>query len=156
MTYQKTIIPLLILLILGLSLSGCESKQQTGSLIGSGAGALVGAQFGSGSGQVAMAAVGAIAGALIGGKVGQSMDKKDQEKSQAALENNKTDQSSTWTNPDTKDSYTFAPTATYTNGQGQACRTYTMTVKDADGKTETTKGNACRQSDGTWKTVNAS
>lgn len=56
-----------------LLLSGCANvgpRQQAGTVIGAGTGALVGAAVGDGVG----AAVGAAGGAVIGGAVGRSMD----------------------------------------------------------------------------------
>src|SRR5438445_8648131 len=65
---------------MGMSSVGCESKAQTGALVGAGGGALLGGAIGSlsHSRAGAGAAIGAGAGAIGGYLVGNEMDKKDQ------------------------------------------------------------------------------
>src|SRR6185295_16748708 len=65
---------------IGLSSVGCETKAQTGALVGAGGGALVGGAIGSlsHSRAGAGAAIGAGVGALGGYLVGNEADKKDQ------------------------------------------------------------------------------
>ncbi|MBF0256600.1 MAG: glycine zipper 2TM domain-containing protein [Gammaproteobacteria bacterium] len=128
-------------------LAGC-SQQQTGNVVGGVVGAVVGNQFGGGSGQVAMTALGAIAGSMIGGAVGQNMDENDQLRAQYALENSRTNEASSWTNPDTGYRYTVTPTRTY-NDSGRSCREYS-TRATIDGRQEVIRGTACRQADGSW------
>ncbi|HEV8605657.1 MAG TPA: glycine zipper domain-containing protein [Tepidisphaeraceae bacterium] len=71
---------------MGLSSVGCESKAQTGALVGAGGGALLGGAIGSMSHSRAGAgaAIGAGVGAIGGYVVGNEMDKKDQKKRDAA------------------------------------------------------------------------
>src|SRR3954466_15539376 len=71
---------------IGLSSIGCESKAQTGALVGAGGGALVGGAIGSlsHSRAGAGAAIGAGVGALGGYLVGNEADKKDQKARDAA------------------------------------------------------------------------
>jgi hypothetical protein len=71
---------------MGISSVGCESKAQTGALVGAGGGALLGGAIGSlsHSRAGAGAAIGAGAGAIGGYLVGNEMDKKDQKKRDAA------------------------------------------------------------------------
>lgn len=69
-------------------------------------------------------------------------------KSSQALESNQTGQTSQWQDPDGKN-YSVTPTRTYLNGQ-TPCREFRQTV-EINGQTEILKGDACRQSDGTWK-----
>ncbi len=128
-------------------LSGC-SQRETGNVVGGVVGAVVGNQFGSGSGQVAMTAIGAIAGSMIGGAIGQNMDDNDRLKAQHALERTRTNESSSWTNPDSGNRYTVTPTRTYNQG-GRDCREYT-TRAYINGRKEVIHGTACRQSDGSW------
>ncbi|MAZ77519.1 MAG: hypothetical protein CMF39_02465 [Legionellaceae bacterium] len=144
-----------IVLVSALSLTvlaGCETKQQTGTLIGAGAGALLGSQFGGGTGQLVATGIGAVAGAYLGGVVGKNMDETDKLKAQQALERDRDHQSSTWVNPNTNDRYTVTPTRTTTSGS-QPCRDYTMNVTMADGKQKTVYGRACRTADGSWQNV---
>src|SRR5437763_10492688 len=71
---------------MGMSSIGCESKAQTGALVGAGGGALLGGAIGSlsHSRAGAGAAIGAGAGAIGGYLVGNEMDKKDKKKQDAA------------------------------------------------------------------------
>jgi surface antigen len=143
--------------VLGVSvlLAGCSQdtkNQDVGTVVGGALGGLLGAQVGSGSGRVAAAVAGSIAGSLIGGSIGKSMDELDRMKATQALEKTPTGQTSTWQNPDTGNSYSVTPTQTYTSDGGAPCRDYT-TEGWIDGKREIIKGTACRQPDGTWRTV---
>jgi surface antigen len=148
--------------VLALALSACSGdnqgdKQTVGTLLGAGLGALVGSQVGGGKGQLAAVAVGALAGAWLGGETGKSLDKADkayaQRTAQDALEYNRTNQTSSWNNPDSKASGTVTPTRTFQTAQGNSCREYETSII-VDGKTETATGTACRQPDGTWRVVN--
>lgn len=71
---------------------------------------------------------------------------------QHALENNRTNQSSTWVNPDNDSSGTVAPTRTFQNAQGQPCREFRQIIV-IGGREEQGYGTACRQPDGTWLIV---
>lgn len=138
------------------TLTSCETKQQSGSLIGGATGALIGSQFGKGGGRLLGAGIGGVLGALVGSQIGKSLDDKDKEKmdraAQRSLENAKTGQASTWKNPDSGNRGTFTPTRTYKSTEGRYCREYTHTVT-VGGKTEQAYGTACRQPDGQWEIV---
>src|SRR6266576_2282057 len=71
---------------MGMSSVGCESKAQTGALVGAGGGALLGGAIGSlsHSRAGAGAAIGAGVGALGGYLIGNEADKKDQKARDAA------------------------------------------------------------------------
>src|SRR5687767_14186247 len=71
---------------MGIISVGCESKAQTGALVGAGGGALVGGLIGSThkSSAGAGAAIGAGVGALGGYLIGNEADKKDQKAREAA------------------------------------------------------------------------
>jgi len=101
-------------------------------------------------------AVGTMAGALIGQGIGQSLDRADrlamERNAQYALENTRTDQPTTWENPDTGHSGTFTPTRTYQAAEGQYCREYTQRVQ-IGGQEQQAYGTACRQPDGTWMII---
>jgi hypothetical protein len=71
---------------------------------------------------------------------------------QSALEYNRTNQASTWVNPDTGVSGTVVPVRTYQNAAGQPCREFQRTII-IGGREERGYGTACRQPDGTWHTV---
>lgn len=142
------------------ALTGCEgagTKQTGGTIVGAGLGALAGSQIGGGRGQLAAVAIGTLAGALLGSEVGKSLDRADraavERTSNTALENNRTGQQATWSNPDSGASGTVTPVKTYQTAQGQYCREYQQTVS-VGGKTESAYGTACRQPDGSWKIQN--
>lgn len=71
---------------------------------------------------------------------------------QYALENNPTDQSSAWVNPDTGRSGTTVPIRTYQDSSGQPCREFISTII-IGGREEQGYGTACRQPDGSWQLV---
>ena len=144
------------------SLAACAAndknqKQTAGTLLGGGLGALLGSQFGGGKGKLAAVAIGALAGAYAGSEIGKSLDAADkayaERTAQDALEYNKTQQTSSWNNPDSKASGSVTPTRTYQTAEGRNCREYETTIV-VDGKTEKATGTACRQPDGTWRVVN--
>jgi surface antigen len=149
---KRMIFLTLALSLLGatLVLSGCANKQRTGAAIGAGAGALAGHQLGGGRGKTAMTIVGAIAGAVAGGAIGKKMDERDRQKAAAALENNRTGQTSSWTNPDTGNHYAVTPTKT-TTSNGHPCRTFVFKSKDAGGQPQSVTRVACRNSKGEWE-----
>ena len=68
--------------------------------------------------------------------------------SSKVLENNQTGQTSSWQDPDGKN-YSVTPTRTYFENESP-CREFRQTV-EINGQTEILTGNACRQSNGTWK-----
>lgn len=74
--------------IVALTLPGCATRTQTGSLVGTGVGAAVGAGLGqaighSTSATLIGAAAGALAGGLAGGAIGNYMDKQEESMRQA-------------------------------------------------------------------------
>ncbi len=148
---MKKISTILLMGLVSVSLTGCSTDQDTGTLVGGVAGGLLGSQFGGGGGQIAATIIGAGAGAFIGNQIGKSMDDTDRLKAQQALNDSKTGQSTAWKNPDTGDSYTITPTKTYQQDNSY-CREYTQTATVA-GKPQQVYGTACRQPDGTWKMV---
>lgn len=132
--------------------SGCQTRNEnTGTVVGGVLGGVLGSQVGGGSGRDVAMVAGAIAGALIGGSVGRSMDESDRRRTQQTLETAPTGRTVAWENPDHNTAYKMTPERTYDTASGP-CRDYSM---DAwiDGRKETVTGTACRQSDGTWKTM---
>lgn len=148
-------------LILALTLPACTQtagpKEQGGTLLGAGLGALAGSQVGKGRGKLVAVAVGTLAGAYLGKEIGVSLDRADRQymvqSSQTALETHPTGQTTTWTNPDSGNSGSFTPTRTY-QSNNRYCREYQQTVM-IGGKKEEAYGTACRQPDGSWEIVNS-
>lgn len=152
----KRVIPVVLAAVL---IAGCQTggpKQTGGTLVGAGLGALAGSQIGGGSGRLAAVAIGTLAGAYLGSEIGQSLDRADQAAMQQnannTLEYGRTGQTTQWRNPDSGHSGTFTPTRTYSSASGQPCREYESEIF-VDGQSERVVGQACRQSDGTWRIV---
>lgn len=143
-----------------LGLAGCAAttgpKEQTGTLIGAGAGALLGSQVGSGQGTLVAVAIGTLAGALIGQNVGRSLDQADQmameKNAQYALEHAPTNTSTPWRNPDSGNGGEITPIETYQAKSGEYCREYRQTVRIGEDEQQA-YGTACRQPDGSWKII---
>lgn len=106
---------------------------------------------------VTLILVGTLAGAAVvfGQESGDLLAPEKQAMSdtvQNALENNKSDQSSDWVNPDTGNSGGVTPVRTFSDSQGQPCREFISTIV-IGGQQQQGYGTACRQPDGTWQIV---
>lgn len=147
-------------LITSLGLMACAQdsgpKEKGGTVIGAIAGGLLGSTIGKGSGKVIAVGVGAVLGGIIGSEVGKSLDRADRaymhRTTQQSLETQRSGQTSTWENPDSKHSGTVTPQPAYRGDDGRTCREFQQTVT-IDGRSERAYGRACRQSDGSWKIV---
>ena len=149
---------LTIVAVMGVALAGCQSagpKQTFGGLAGAVAGGVVGNQFGGGEGKVLATAAGALVGAYFGSQFGSLLDERDQQaayKAQyQALEYGRSGAPVDWSNPDSGRRGQVVPAQAYTVNS-LTCRDYTHTIY-IDGQPQTARGQACRQSDGTWKPV---
>lgn len=149
---------------LGLSLAACAGgsdgtgpKENTGTLLGAGTGALLGAAVaGHGTGnRLAGAAIGGLLGGLVGNRIGAALDDEDRERAYAAqldaLDRGQPGAPVSWRNPDSGRYGTVVPGPTYVEN-GRNCRSYTHTVY-IDGRPQTARGTACRNSDGSWTAV---
>jgi surface antigen len=97
----------------------------------------------------------AMASAAFGQETGVLLAPEQQAMSdtvQYALENNPSNQSSDWVNPDTGNSGGVLPVRTFGNAQGQPCREFISTII-IGGQEQQGYGTACRQPDGTWQIV---
>jgi surface antigen len=152
--------------MLGLSLAACAGspdgsgpgpRENTGTLLGAGSGALLGAAVaGGGTGnRLAGAAVGGLLGGLIGNRIGASMDDEDKrrayEAQMDALERGQSGAPVTWRNPDSGRYGTIVPGPAYQQ-MDRSCRSFTHTIY-LDGRPETVRSTACRNPDGTWSSV---
>ncbi len=135
-------------------LTGCETTThaQQGEVIGGVLGGVLGSQVGEGSGQTAAIIIGTMAGSMIGRHIGETMDDVDRMKTAEALNNNRTGQSTTWTNPDTGEEYTVKPTRTYEES-GAPCREFELDATVGGEPDQKVYGTACLQADGSWKIV---
>jgi surface antigen len=141
------------LLIAVTSLTSCQTKQESGTLIGGATGALIGSMFG---GRLLGMAIGGVVGAVAGNAIGSNLDEKDKEKMTAsthrALENSKIGQTSAWSNSKSGNSGTVVPTRAYRSVGGEYCREYTHTV-NIGGKVQEAYGTACRKPNGMWHII---
>lgn len=153
-TSRAILIPLVAAVIILPFLTGCETTThaQQGQVIGGVLGGVIGSQVGDGSGQTAAIIIGTMAGSMIGRQIGQSMDDVDRMKTAQALNDNRTGQSTTWTNPDTGEKYTVTPTHTFEQAGGP-CRDFELDATVGGEPGQRVAGTACLQSDGSWKVV---
>ena len=154
----------LAIAVVAASLAGCAGspdgtgpKENTGTLLGAGTGALLGAAVaGGGTGnRLAGAAVGGLLGGLIGNRIGAALDDEDKQRAYAAqmdaLERGPSGAPVSWRNPDSGRYGTVVPGPAYQEA-GRNCRSYTHTIY-IDGRPQTARGTACRNPDGTWSTL---
>ena len=133
---------------------GTGPKENTGTLLGAGTGALLGAAVaGHGTGnRLAGAAIGGLAGGLIGNRIGAALDEEDKKRAYAAemdaLERGPSGAPVAWRNPDSGRYGTVVPGPAYQDA-GRNCRSFTHTIY-VDGRPQTARGTACRNPDGTW------
>jgi surface antigen len=134
--------------------SGPGPRENTGTLLGAGTGALLGAAVtGGGTGsKLGGAAVGALLGGLIGNRIGAGMDEDDKQRAYAAqvqaLESGASGAPVAWKNPDSGRYGSIVPGPAYQQA-GRNCRSFTHTIY-IDGTPQTARGTACRNPDGTW------
>jgi surface antigen len=152
--------------VMGLSLAACAGspdgsgpgpRENTGTLLGAGTGALLGAAVaGGGTGdRLAGAAIGGLLGGLIGNRIGASLDDEDKRRAYAAqmdaLERGPSGAPVSWKNPDSGRYGTIVPGPSYQE-RGHDCRSFTHTIY-IDGRPQTARGTACRNPDGTWTSL---
>lgn len=148
----------LFTLVLAVSLlAGCDGmrNEDVGTITGGVLGGVLGSQVGKGSGQAVAIVGGTLIGGYLGNRVGRSMDDVDRMKMNKALEHNRVNKTTSWSNPDKGTRYAVTPTKTYyrkDQGTTQPCREYTTTAT-IDGKQEKIYGKACRMDDGSWNVV---
>ena len=148
---KKSIVSLAIVVALSQIVAACTvTREQGGAATGAVVGGVVGNQIGGGHGQDIATALGIIAGAIVGASIGRSFDQLDAANTNKAFETTKTDQTSSWVNPDSGNQYTITPTRTYQTQSKQHCREYQTSVT-VGGEIQKGYGTACRQPDGHWE-----
>ncbi len=149
-------------LVSALALGACENtmggmgtKQAVGTGGGAILGGLAGSQIGSGSGRLWATGAGVLLGALVGSEIGSSLDNADkamaQQANQRAL-SSPIGQQISWNNPNSGNYGYVTPLNDGRDAGGNYCREYTQTIY-VGGQSQTGKGTACQQADGTWKIV---
>jgi surface antigen len=147
--------------LLPLVLAACSNAgggfthQDAGIGVGAVAGGVIGNQFGSGTGKVAATMLGAVVGGIVGSDIGKSLDDQDRHAAQdaefAALERGQSGVGQPWRNADSGHYGMVVPGKPYKR-EAQDCRDYTHTIY-IEGKSQTMRGTACRNPDGTWRAV---
>ena len=134
--------------------TGLSKGTQTGAGIGAAGGGLIAALAGA---SPAWIAASVILGAVAGGVIGNELTKKDKEKyassSYDALSTQGKGGTTSWSNPETGNSGSTTINEVFTKADGTKCKRFTTKIT-ANGKTNTTNGVACQESDGTWKVTN--
>ncbi len=157
MKVSRFAVVLMLVSLVAACAEGQGNKQTVGTLLGAGTGALLGSQLGSGKGKLAFVALGALGGAFLGSEIGKSLDRADRQMAaraqNTALETGRSGTATAWVNPDSGHSGRVTPRPSYQRASGETCREYEHEVT-IDGRREIMKGTACRQSDGTWRTIN--
>lgn len=146
----------------GLVIAGCgpdASKQDTGMVVGAVAGGILGNAAGRGGGRGAATIIGAVAGGIIGSEIGRKMDRRDrilaEQAEMEAFRGERYDVPYRWRNPDNGRYGEVVPGPYYRraySGGHWDCRDYTHTVY-IDGRPEVMRGTACRNPDGTWRSI---
>ncbi len=147
---KKTIASVAIIIALSQVASCTVTREQGGAAAGAVVGGVVGNQIGGGHGQDVATALGIIGGAIVGASLGRSFDQLDAANTNSALETTKTNQTSSWVNPDSGNQYAITPTRTYQTQSKQHCREYQTSVT-VGGELQKGYGTACRQPDGHWE-----
>jgi surface antigen len=108
------------------------------------------------SGGITKETGGTVLGGIAGGAIGKQLDERDRllmaRTTQTSLEKAPSGRRTAWRNPDTGHSGTVTPEPSYKSSSGDTCRPYTQTIQ-VGGKSETAKGSACRNPDGTWRII---
>src|SRR5688572_8457806 len=153
---MKKALTQIAIMITAVSLVSCSTNTQNqntgiGAVTGGVVGGLVGSTIGGGVGKAVAVGAGIVVGALIGGAVGSSMDSSDKAHVYTSISSG---EPAKWKNAKSHTVYTVHPSKHYITVNGNPyCRNYT-TLATVDGKTQKVHGIACRQADGSWKTVN--
>jgi surface antigen len=149
--------PIIAIALVPLFLAACGpgNKQGTGTIVGAVAGGAAGAAIGGKKNRIPGIAIGAMAGGILGNLIGADLDARDRELAAAAeyraLEYGQAGQATPWNNPNSQHRGQIVPGKPYQQA-GTYCRPFTHTIY-VSGQPQTARGTACRQPDGTWKTV---
>jgi surface antigen len=138
-----------------MSLSGCMGNgpsQDFGTVAGAVTGALAGGAIGKGN--LGAVAAGAVIGGFVGNAIGEKLDAQDQrlanDAEYRALETGRTGAPVAWHGKSGRYGDVVAGSPYRVNDYN--CRDYTHTIY-IDGQPQKASGTACKQPDGTWRTV---
>ncbi|MGD9670013.1 MAG: RT0821/Lpp0805 family surface protein [Hyphomicrobiaceae bacterium] len=144
---------------LALTVAACgpegPNRADTGLAVGAIAGGLIGNSVGKGTGRALATVAGAFVGGVVGHEIGRTLDEHDRmlarEAEYEALERGPSGVARTWRNPDNGRYGEVVPSRPYKRA-GSDCRDYAHTVY-IDGRPQVMRGTACRNSDGSWRSV---
>jgi surface antigen len=139
----------LVVLVAGWQ-TGCSglNKAQSGAVVGGLGGAAVGGQLGPEEDRAKNALIGAGIGLALGYIIGNEWQKYDEQRLNRTLEYNRTNETTSWVNPDTGKKYRATPVKTYTD-DGRIYRD--VVIRQEDGSVHETK--AYRNDKGQWVLV---
>jgi surface antigen len=127
-------------------IEGNCNRKEIGTVVGAVLGGVIGSQVGDGDGRTVAIVVGSVLGGIIGREIGKDLDEGDRACVGHALELAKVSQPVRWVNDQTNVTYVLTPT----KSDSKDCRNFTLKASHS-GKSQTSKGRACRSGDGTWK-----
>jgi surface antigen len=146
---------LVFLIPLAVGLTACETKQDSGTVVGAIAGGVIGNQFGKGPGKAVATVAGAVVGGIVGNEIGRQLDVRDRQLAQQAemdaWERGPPGRPVRWRNPD-NGRYGEIIAEDYYDRGGARCRDFIHRVW-IDGRPQQMRGTACRNPDGTWTQV---
>jgi len=152
---QSALLSMLAIVPLACAVGACESKQDSGTLVGAVAGGVIGNQFGRGAGKALATVTGAVVGGIVGNEIGRSLDQRDralaQQAEMDAWERGVPGRPVRWRNPD-NGRYGEIIAEDYYERGGARCRDFIHRVW-IDGRPQAMRGTACRNPDGTWTQV---
>lgn len=136
-------------------LNGCvvpANNQMMGAGLGAGVGGMTCASWGKGYRHNPALILGcSMVGAVVGSSIGRSIDDVDRMKTQQAIMQSPTNQTTSWYNPSNGNQYAVTPTNHPVNyNNGTVCRDFTTTAT-IEGQRQRVNGRACRMSDGSWQ-----
>jgi surface antigen len=144
-----------LLIPLTVGLGACETKQDSGTVVGAIAGGVIGNQFGKGAGKAVATVAGAVVGGIVGNEIGRQLDVRDRQLAQQAemdaWERGPPGRPVRWRNPD-NGRYGEIIAEDYYDRGGVRCRDFIHRVW-IDGRPQQMRGTACRNPDGTWTQV---
>lgn len=133
----------------------CSSVGQQGSLLGSVTGSTSDSKPVKGQSRVVTTAGRAVIGGIASNEVGRQMSDRERgivaNAEYRALEYGRSGAPTAWNYPATSHRGSIVPGRPYQKGS-QYCRTYTHTITRT-ATPEIVKGTACRDPDGTWRSV---
>lgn len=132
-------------------LSGRCNTDAVGAVVGGLLGGALGSQVGNGDGRNIAIILGTVLGAVIGEQLGRGMDNTDRACIGHTLELATDGAEVTWVNPATQLSYAVTPVGGFSEN-GRQCREFDTRIT-GNGRSETTRGKACRADDGSWNSL---